>query len=277
MGPSDSFRCKKCGAENRSDRLFCAGCGAYLGSHEGQVDRFRPPAPTLHRGAMSQPLKSKGRRQSPVLGVALLLLFLGACAAVFFFVQDQIEAVRTTATTGRVATTSTTTSPDQGAGASTSTTGSTTSTTQARLIPSQAKASSTLEATEEYSYAVGNLSDGDLSTVWSEGAEGEGEGQWLLFTFNQPVALEQIDVANGYQRDQQRFYGNARVRTMRIDFSSGQSQEIQLFDDMGYQQVIPALESGQTVTSVKMTILSVYSGDEWEDLGLSEVKFVGSR
>lgn len=250
-----------------------------MGSHEGQVDRFQPPAPTLNRTAMSQPLNSKGRRPNHLLGVALLLLFLGACAAIFFFVQDQIEAVRTTATTGLVATTSTTpATTGNGTGTSTSsTTGATTSTTQARLLPSQANASSTLEATEQYSYAVGNLSDGDLKTVWSEGVEGEGEGQWLLFTFNQPVALERIDVANGYQRDQQRFYGNARVRTMRIDFSSGQSQEIQLFDDMGYQQVIPALESGQTVTSVKMTILSVYSGDEWEDLGLSEVKFVGSR
>ena len=110
-----------------------------------------------------------------------------------------------------------------------------------------------------------------------EDSKRKDKDQWLLFTFNQPVTLERIEVANGYQRDQQRFYGNARVRTMRIDYSSGQSQEIQLFDDMGYQQVVPALESGQTVTSVKMTILSVYSGDEWEDLGLSEVRFVGSR
>ena len=248
-----------------------------MGSHEEQVDRFQPPAATLSHAATSAPLANRGRGQSHLLGVALLLFFLGACALVFFFVQDQIQAVRSTATTGLVATTSTAPTTTGNDASPSSTAGSTTTTTHARLIPSRTEASSTLEASEDYSYAVGNLSDGDLKTVWSEGAEGEGKDQWLLFTFNQPVTLERIEVANGYQRDQQRFYGNARVRTMRIDYSSGQSQEIQLFDDMGYQQVVPALESGQTVTSVKMTILSVYSGDEWEDLGLSEVRFVGSR
>lgn len=279
MASSDSFTCKECSTENRSDRLFCSKCGAYLGTHDHQVDRFQPPPLSTHRSQTGRPVSKEREKQSHLLGILLLLVLLGAGTFMLVFIQSQIRQVRSPATTVRAVTTSTSATSTTDGATSTSLADSSTPATgasaQPPLVPSTAQASSTLDSDVD-SYGVDNLSDGDLVTAWNEGANGDGTGQWVQFTFEEPVQLARIDIANGYQKDERRFRGNGRVRTMRIDFSSGQSQEIQLFDDTGYQQITPALDSEQTVTSVKMTILSVYPGDEWEDAALSEVKFIGS-
>ena len=45
------------------------------------------------------------------------------------------------------------------------------------------------------------------TTAWNEGVEGPGVGEWVRFDFGEPVVLTRIEIANGYQKDEERFQG----------------------------------------------------------------------
>jgi hypothetical protein len=172
----------------------------------------------------------------------------------------------TTATLGGDVTSSTT----AGGSSSTDTT-SAESTSQIR--PATATASSTLKATSTNNYGATNLLDGDVTTAWSEGANGSGIGESVTFTFSSPTVLTRIEIANGYQKDQQRFEGNPRVQTLRLEYSNGTTQLVDLLDSMEFQSIVP---TRQPVEWVKMVIVSVYAGTVWDDTSLSEVRFYGA-
>ncbi|OPZ77635.1 MAG: Nicotine adenine dinucleotide glycohydrolase (NADase) [Actinobacteria bacterium ADurb.Bin444] len=271
MTHKQTITCAECGAHNRPDRLLCVKCGAYLGSRADE----RNARDAMQRGGAISPF---ARRQRPrrVLGVLLLLLFLVVAGTAALLVYRQYQELRAAESDVTLPATTTTSSARTSTTAG-STTTKATSADQARVFPSNAKASSSLPPTDQFTYGPSNLSDNDLSTAWNEGASGDGVGEWLSFSFNQPVRLSRIDIANGYQRDQKRYLGNGRVRGLRIEYSNGDMQEIQLYDDMGYQEVQPAVPSDVGISSVRMTILSVYPGESWEDAALSEIRFIGER
>ncbi len=148
--------------------------------------------------------------------------------------------------------------------------GSDTAGNAAQIRPTAAAASSTLRATQTNSYGVTNLLDGDLSTAWNEGSDGNGIGEWVQFNFSQDVVLSRVEIANGYQRDDDRYFGNPRVQSLRIEYSNGTSQLVDLLDSRQLQIVIPTREP---ITSVRFVIVAVYSGAEWDDTALSEVRF----
>jgi hypothetical protein len=140
----------------------------------------------------------------------------------------------------------------------------------AQIRPTAAAASSTLKATSTGNYGATNLLDGDLATAWNEGADGNGIGEWIQFDFSQEVVLTRIEIANGYQKDEERYLGNSRVQSLRVEYSNGTTQLVDLLDDKEFQTITP---TRQPVTSVRMVIVSVYPGEEWDDTALSEVRF----
>lgn len=152
--------------------------------------------------------------------------------------------------------------------------GSTSSTLASTLVrPTSVAASSALQATSTNSYRATNLVDGDLATAWNEGVEGPGEGEWVRFDFSQELVLARIEIANGYQKDDDRFLGNPRVKSMKLEYSNGSVQLVDLLDAEDLQTVIPIR---QEVEWVKFVIVSVYPGYEWEDTALSEVRIYTS-
>jgi hypothetical protein len=163
-----------------------------------------------------------------------------------------------------------TTTPTSGGATTTRTTGQVLGTP---VIPKSQAASSILAADGSNTYVVDNLVDNSLTTAWSEGAGGPGLGQWVRFEFGKTIRVNRIEIANGYQKDSQRFRGNPRVRTIQIDYSDGSQQLVNLYDIVGYQYITT---TGGATTYVKLTIVSVYPGDAWEDASLSEIRFFGS-
>ncbi len=147
-----------------------------------------------------------------------------------------------------------------------------TSTTLApiQVRPTAADASSALKATSTNSYRATNLIDGDLTTAWEEGAAGPGLGEWVRFDFSRPVTIARIEIANGCQKDEERFQGNPRVKAVKVEYSNGMSELIDLADSTEPQSIKPG--TTEAVDWVKLTIVSVYEGDQWEDTALSEVR-----
>jgi hypothetical protein len=135
--------------------------------------------------------------------------------------------------------------------------------------PASITASSVLKATASNNYRPTNLLDGDLATAWNEGAEGPGIGEWVKLEFSRQITLTRIEIANGYQKDKDRFVGNPRVKSLEVQYSTGTTQLVNLLDTEEYQTITP---TRQPVEWVKLTIVSVYPGKEWEDAALSEVR-----
>ena len=212
------------------------------------------------------------------MGVAILLVLAAAVFILSIVIQHALtptEAVDTlagqTGTTAILADATTTT-----AGGSGSATTTDTSSNQAPTLirPAQAVASSTLKATATNSYGATNLMDGDVTTAWNEGADGVGLGEWVRFTFLKATVITRIEIANGYQKDQQRFRGNPRVKSLKLEYSDGTVQLVDLLDTMEFQAITP---TQQPVEWVKLVIVSVYAGDQWEDTALSEVRFYAAQ
>jgi F5/8 type C domain len=157
----------------------------------------------------------------------------------------------------------------------TSTTGSATDTTGTdtagaiQVRPDSATASSSLTATLISDFQPTNLLDGDPASAWNEGADGPGIGEWVLYDFGEPVPLARIEIANGYQRDEERFAATARVKSLELAYSDGTKQLVQLLDAQGLQTIKPAVKETAQIT---FTIISVYPHYEWEDAALSEIR-----
>lgn len=203
------------------------------------------------------------------MGFALFLVLLAVAFTLGVIVYRTVKpggSVDTlTSVTGTIASTSTTLAEgSSGSGASTP------STVAATLVrANSASASSVLKATSTINYGATNLLDGDLTTAWNEGAEGPGVGEWVRLAFTEPVVLARVEIANGYQKDSERFRGNARVKSLKLEYSSGTTQLIDLLDTEDFQSVTTVRKSTEWI---KLTIVSVYPDYEWEDAALSEVR-----
>lgn len=258
MGARNFHRCGECRALNEPRASFCSRCGASLYGPVHGVKRKRRRA----TGA------------GAAMGFAMLLLL----AAAVFLLAVVIDKALTDTTdvdvfAGQVGTSATiTTTPSQASGSGSNVTQAPagTSDSAAQIRPTAAAASSTLKATSTSNYAVTNLLDGDPATAWNEGADGSGIGEWIQFDFSQEVVLSRIEIANGYQKDDDRYLGNPRVQSLRVEYSNGTTQLVDLLDDKDFQTIRP---TRQPVTSVRMVIVSVYPGEEWDDTALSEVHF----
>ncbi len=114
------------------------------------------------------------------------------------------------------------------------------------------------------------IMDGDTTTAWVEGVEGNGEGESLTFTFGDLYAVSDIKIWNGYQKSEDLYYKNARPAELELEFSDGSTERISLQDmASGFQEF--ALE--RHVTSyVKVKIVSTYDGSKYEDTVISEIE-----
>lgn len=223
--------------------------------------------------ATAKKLPARGR--SRAYGVILLLLLLVVAAALGALVYATLFSPsgnggggtvgRSTSTTGPVGTSTTDATPG-------STTSSlppeTTLTRGPSLSPTSVEASSSLPSEGGNTYGPANLFDGSLDTAWQENAPGGGEGEWVRFDFGSEVTVSTMEIANGYQKDGPRFTGNARVETLQLEYSDGTTQQVRLYDDTGFQEVATQAKPTEWL---RLTILSVYEGDRWDDAALSEV------
>lgn len=84
------------------------------------------------------------------------------------------------------------------------------------------KASSTLTAQGKNTYATSNLLDGDLSTAWCEGVDGNGVGETLEVLipkekFGDPGGmLWAFVLSSGYAKNDRTWTGNGRVESVRV-------------------------------------------------------------
>jgi F5/8 type C domain len=137
----------------------------------------------------------------------------------------------------------------------------------------EVRSSSVLPPSRVASYGPGMAVDGRWSTVWVEGSDGDGSGDWIELELEASVTVHRIGVVNGYGKGP-RFLENGRVRDATITFTTGSWQTIRLADnnDLQYFDIAPT-----TTQSVRLTIASVYPGTRWSDTAIGEIRVWGRR
>lgn len=147
-----------------------------------------------------------------------------------------------------------------------------------QLVPSEARASTWMNRPSEVHPAKGAF-DGDFSTNWTESHAGRGEGQWVEAVYASPVRVTEIVVATGIiggcgNQESPKFAKNSRLKTFRIVLSDG--TEIKASAADGERCVIVPVPAKAT-KSVKLVVDTVWPGSAYRDLGIAEIKVMGTK
>ena len=92
------------------------------------------------------------------------------------------------------------------------------------------------------SYGPQNLFKGQPAAAWVEGQQGNGVGEWITIEFEGMRTVRSITVRNGYQKSNDIFGKNNRVRHLRVVFSQGETQTLTLQDRIGSERSCPTGE-----------------------------------
>lgn len=143
----------------------------------------------------------------------------------------------------------------------------------APLLPpefSEASASSTLppDGVTSY-YGPYNAVDGDFTTAWSEGASGDGLGEWIQLSASTPQRIHRVSIVNGYPKTEEIYYYNNRPKDVTITLSDGYEVHATLSDLYRTWQTIE-FDTMHETTYVRLTVDSVYNGTTWTDMCLCE-------
>lgn len=146
---------------------------------------------------------------------------------------------------------------------------------EVRLVAPQQQAgnitaSSTLAPASAFNAA--NLFDSRKEFAWVEGnAATSGENETLRFEFEQAVHITSIQVWNGYQRSDEHFSANTRVRDFAFGASGGPMQTYTLRDSKAGQKI--DLNTPAQGKVFELNIKSMYPGKKYKDLAISEILF----
>lgn len=113
-----------------------------------------------------------------------------------------------------------------------------------------------------------------INTYWSEGAEGDGVGQVITYTFNEPFELAKILVTPGAIDPNQPdlFLKQPRPKDIHLVFDNGGSADISLKDEVNKAQTF-TIKGAKGITKVELSITSVHPGTGGQDTSIAEVEF----
>lgn len=124
-------------------------------------------------------------------------------------------------------------------------------------------------------YGPYNVLDSSLSTCWAEGESGSGQGCFIKLYSDDVVAVNEIDIMNGYCKTEGLFYKNNRVKELKISFSDGTEKNVMLSSEFSEQPNHIVLDEPVKTTYIKFEIVSVYEGTAYDDTCISEISVSG--
>jgi hypothetical protein len=119
------------------------------------------------------------------------------------------------------------------------------------------------------SYGAQNLFNVSTGTAWVEGRDGSGIGEWITIEFDGMRLVKSINVQNGYQKSNDIFQKNNRVRQLRVVFSQGETQTFGLRDRMGSE--VLTLPTPIRAYWIKFIIDDVWAGNKYPDTAITKL------
>jgi len=119
------------------------------------------------------------------------------------------------------------------------------------------------------SYGPSNLFAGSDSVAWVEGKSGHGIGEWIAIEFESMRTVRSVVVRNGYQKSNDIFQKNNRVRQMRVLFSQGETHTLTLQDRFGSE--LHSFPKPIQAYWVKFVIDDVWAGNKYSDTAITKL------
>ncbi len=138
-----------------------------------------------------------------------------------------------------------------------------------------ANASSTLSDIGDNTYSVWNAVDGNFSTAWVEGVEGDGIGESVSFTM-EGTRVDALGFLNGYTKSAQTFANNGRVTSLAM-YVNGEFYANIYLQNTDQWQYVDFSESiavnGNCTITFRITGATPGPGDDEHDTAITEIVF----
>ena len=112
-----------------------------------------------------------------------------------------------------------------------------------------------------------------VNSFWAEGAEGDGVGQTISFTFAEATDLTKVIITAGSTAEPEAYLNNPRPKELHVVFDNGGSTDITLIDAEFRKPQSFNLKGAKGVSKVDISISSVYPGRGGTETGIAEVEF----
>ena len=147
-------------------------------------------------------------------------------------------------------------------------------------VISSVKASSCLKPQGRFNYEARNAHDFNHESVWAEGADGQGEGEWLEYEF--PGSCPRITTVNilcGYVKSDKAWRENSRPKAIKMYYMGKPYAILELEDSRTLQAfdvgVLGPHDDSAPAWKLRFEIMSVYPGEKYADTVISELYFDG--
>lgn len=122
-----------------------------------------------------------------------------------------------------------------------------------------------------FTYSASNVLDSNYTTCWAEGASGSGINESIVLSAERKQHVSSIDIYNGLYTSSELFYKNNRIKDCRIEVSDGTCFDVTLDGDYYAQPNTVNFSYPIDTEYIKITILSVYGGNKYDDTCVTEI------
>jgi hypothetical protein len=129
--------------------------------------------------------------------------------------------------------------------------------------------SSALEPQAENKYGPEVFTGNDETKAWCEGVTGYGHNESVTLRFKPAVRVQEFYFSNGYQKSDETFKNNSRVKQLRIQTSDGFATVITVPDTKDSHTI--KLARPVKPQWVRFTIAEVYPGARGSDTCISAI------
>lgn len=147
-----------------------------------------------------------------------------------------------------------------------------------RLKPLSVKASSSL-VEKNFNHSADTLFDRDEKTAWVEGKKGDGAGEYIFITLEEPTVLAKLGIMNGMNYSKSLYYKNGRAAEIELALNGDFTKKVVLGDHYtthaGWSpnafEYVDLGEYKKAVKTIKLTITEAQKGTDFEDTCISEL------
>jgi hypothetical protein len=118
------------------------------------------------------------------------------------------------------------------------------------------------------SYDPSNLFGGSAA-AWIPESSGPAIGEWISLEFDRVRTVASFSIRNGYQKDNDIFYKNSRVRALDVRTSKGEEMQVYLNDGVDSQKF--SFRRPVKAKWMTFTIREVYGGTKFTDTAISKL------